>query len=164
MGNINLAKMQEQELKDYNITLRIMTKIFNSYDATVKMKPMPTFNAIDARMTVQKGIKTKSYAIEIKERNTNGELDTLPLKCKKYCNIMSETKEDETPIAIYLVNGEEYYIFNLKKLDLNKVIIKNWNIPKVQYSDKHQYEEQPTFFIPLNQSIYNGIIPHNANN
>ncbi|MBQ3944239.1 MAG: hypothetical protein II670_01335, partial [Alphaproteobacteria bacterium] len=67
-------------------------------------------------------------------------------------------RENETPLVIYLVNDEEYFIFNLNKLDLNNITIKNWNIPKVQFTSKQEYEQQPTFFIPLNQSIYNGII------
>lgn len=160
-------RMEAQEWKDYTTTKKIMTNIFSAYDATFDMKPMPTYCYVDARMKAEKGGKSKSYTIEIKERNINGELETLPLKCKKYCNIMAETKENETPLAIYLVNDSEYYIFNLQKLDMNKVIIKNWNIPKVNFAkitEKMEYEETPTFFIPINQSIYNGIIPHNANN
>lgn len=152
-----MTKIQEQENKDYSITKQIMTKIFKAYDATATLSQMPQFSHFDATMDVTKGNIFKQYTVEIKERNVTSleDLETLPLKVKKYCNIMSHSN-NKTPLVIYLVNGEEYYIFDLNKLDLNKVRIANWNIPKVQYSDKHQYEEQPTFFIPLNQSIYNG--------
>ena len=71
---------------------------------------------------------------------------------------MEKTKDDETPLAIYLVNNDEYFIFNLKDLDLNKLILKNWFIAKKQFTEKRQFEEQPTFFIPISFSIYNGKI------
>ena len=72
----------------------------------------------------------KRYTIEIKERNVDSieDLETLPLKVKKYCNIMEKTKEDETPLIIYLVNNSNYYIFNLKALDLNTLNLRNWTI------------------------------------
>jgi len=159
-------KIDIQERKDFNITNKIMTTIFQAYDARISMTQTKTYYPVDANMVVEKGKKRKKYKIEIKERNIDcmEELETLPLKVKKYCNIMETINEDETPLIIYLVNNEQYFIFNLKKLDMNNIVIRNWNIPKVQYTTKHQYEQQPTFFIPINQCIYNGIIPHNAYN
>ena len=60
---------------------------------------------------------------------------------------------------------EQYFIFNLDKLDLNKCTIKNWLINKIEFCEGQQKEKQPTIFIPLEQAIYNGIIPkYNANN
>ena len=153
-------QMLIQEKKDYNITLNIMAKIFQQYGANISMTPMPLYHPYDANMTVTTKNKTKEYAVEIKERNYVGELKTLPLKVKKYCNIMSNVG-NKTPIVIYLCNGKEYYIFDLNKLDLNKLIIKNWNIPKVQLTNNHQFEEQPTFFIPISMSIYRGTYANN---
>ena len=160
----NFEQIQTQETKDFHITNKIMSQIFQTYDATATLKQMPQFSNYDATMEVSKGNIKRFYTVEIKERNVQSleDLETLPLKVKKYCNI-KKNSEDKTPLVIYLVNGEEYYIFDLNKLDLNKVQIANWNIPKVQYSDKHQYEQQPTFFLPLNQSIYNGTFAY-ANN
>lgn len=160
----NFKQIEDQEQKDFIITNNIMTHIFQTYGATATLKQMQPFSHFDATMTVEKGETKKLYTVEIKERNVQSleDLESLPLKVKKYCNIKSHS-ENKTPLVIYLVNGEEYYIFDLNKLDLNKVQIANWNIPKVQYSDKHQYEEQPTFFLPLNQSIYNGTFAY-ANN
>lgn len=157
-------QINAQETKDFIITNNIMTKIFQAYQATTTLKQMPQFSHFDATMDVTKGEIKKLYTVEIKERNVPclEDLETLPLKVKKYCNIKKHSG-NKTPLVIYLVNNEEYYIYDLNKLDLNKVIIANWNIPKVQYSDKHQYEEQPTFFLPLNQSIYNGTFAY-ANN
>ena len=153
-------KIEEQETKDFNITKKIMTLIFQAYGAKIDMKQTKPFSPYDANMTAEKKNLKKRYIVEIKERNYDGELETLPLKVKKYCSIMEQV-EDQTPLVVYLCNDGQYYIFNLNRLDLNKVEIKNWNIPKVQYSDNHQYEKQPTFFLPITQSIYNGYYAHN---
>lgn len=146
--------IQEQERKDYAQTKKIMERIFAAYDASVEMSQTKPFSAYDAKMKIN---GKRKYTVEIKERSST-EYDTMPLKVKKYCSIMESTKEDETPIAIYLVGEEHYYIFNLRKLDLNKVVIKNWNIPKVQFSDRKEYEPQPTFFIPISMCVYDGEI------
>ena len=154
-----MTNVQEQEKKDFEITKKIMNKIFNTYGATVEMTQTQPFSAYDAKMTVTKNRK-HNYTVEIKERNVEDTeyLETMPLKVKKYCSIMEKTKEDETPLAIYLVNNEEYFIFNIKDLDLNKLNLKNWFIAKKQFTDKRQFEEQPTFFIPISMCIYNGKI------
>lgn len=161
---VKYKQIDAQETKDFNITNNIMTKIFQAYNARATLTQMPQFSNYDATMQVTKGDTFRQYTVEIKERNVPclEDLESLPLKVKKYCNIIKHS-ENKTPLVIYLVNNEEYYIYDLNKLDLNKVEIRNWNIPKVQYSDKHQYEEQPTFFLPLNQSIYNGTFAY-ANN
>ena len=154
-----MPNIEEQEKKDFKITQKIMNKIFNTYGATVEMTQTKQYSAYDAKMTVTKNRKHK-YTVEIKERNVDSieEMETLPLKVKKYCSIMEKTKEDETPLAIYLVNNQEYFIFNLKDLDLNKLNLKNWFIAKKQFTDKRQFEEQPTFFIPVSFCKYNGKI------
>lgn len=149
-----------QEKKDFNITLGIMTNIFKQYGYKTKMTQTEPYSSVDANMVVTKNEKKKFYKVEIKERNQKEPITTLPLKVKKYIKIM-ETVENATPLVIYLVNGKDFYIFDLNKIDLNKVQMKNWNIPKVQYVDKHEYEEQPTFFFNIKDSVYTG---HYANN
>jgi len=152
-------QVNAQEKKDFIITNKIMAKIFQRYDAIATLTQMPRFTHYDATMEVTKGDFTKEYTVEIKERNVSNPeyMDTMPLKVKKYVNIINHS-EDKTPLVIYLLNNEQYYIFDLTKLDLNKVKIANWKIPKVQYADTHEYEEQPTFFFPISMAVYNGKI------
>ena len=140
-----------------------MHKIFKTYNKVAELKQNPIFSPIDACMTVDNKHK---YAVEIKERFQNlEEFATLPLKVAKYCTIKENTPEDAKPLIIYLLNDEQYFIFNLDKLDLNKCAIKNWLINKIELCNNQQKEKQPTIFIPLEQAIYNGIIPkYNANN
>lgn len=153
---IDKNKMQQQETKDFITTQKIMEKIFAAYNKTAKLKQNPIYSAIDAQMIVN---NKKRYAVEIKERQQDMELyDTLPLKVSKYCNILESKGEDETPLIIYLVNDEQYFIFNLEKIDLNKCTICNWLINKVEFSQNQQKDKQPTIFLPINQCVYNGQI------
>ena len=161
MYEIDNAQMIEQETKDYNITNKIMTNIFQAYDCKISMKQMPIKSKIDAKMQVEKGNMSKKYVVEIKERNCEDNPEYLPMTCKKYCNVMEQVKDNETPLAVYLVNDSEYYIFDLNKIDLNKCEIKNWWIAKVQFTDKRQYDAIPTIFFPTNQCVYNGNYANN---
>lgn len=148
--------MAEQENKDFITTQKIMKQIFSCYNKTAKLTQSPIYSAIDAKMVVN---NQKHYAVEIKERQQDMEVyDTLPLKVSKYCNILESKGEDETPLIIYLVNNEEYYIFNLEEIDLNKCTICNWLINKVEFTQNQQKDKQPTIFIPISQCVYNGQI------
>jgi hypothetical protein len=153
---IDVEKMNLQEQKDFDVTKKIMTKIFAAYGCTPQMTKMDEYSPYDAKMAAKK----RKYHVEIKERNVPciEDLETLPLKVKKYCNILENTPENVTPIIIYLVNDEKYYIFNLRHLDLNKVELRNWVIPKVNYTQKKEYDKVPTFFIPIQMAQYNGLI------
>lgn len=160
---INTEQMIEQEKKDFNITKKIMKKIFSTYGAHAKLEQTSIYSPYDALMTVTSGKKNiKKYAVEIKERNQNLEVfDCLPITAKKFIKVKDAAfKNNLTPIVIYLVNDEDYFIYDLNKLDLNKVELKNWNIKKVEYSLTSDLVPTPAFFLPLNQCIYNGQIPN----
>lgn len=161
-GKIDLQKLDQQEQQDFETTKQIMTQIFNAYNVKIEMTQMPRFYHYDATMVAKKGNEVKKkYTLEIKQNNFIGELDYLPIRCKKYANIIQNTKKDETPLAIYLCANGTYYVFDLKKLDLNKVIVKNWNIAKVQYTNTQTYEVKPTFFMPITEAQYTGTYAHN---
>ena len=158
-GEMNIEKMELQEMKDYKTTEKIMHQIFNAYGAKAHLKKEPIYSSVDASMRVEKGDNIRDYKIEIKERITNySDINEVPLKVQKYCNIIDATSKGQTPLIIYLLNNSEYYIFDLNKIDFNKVKIQNWMINKVEYSDNSCKEKIPTFFIPLSQCIYNGLI------
>ena len=162
-NSINTEKMIQQETKDFKITKKIMKKIFSTYGVHVKLEQTSIYSPYDVLMTVTSGKKIiKKYAVEIKERNQNLEVfDCLPLTCKKFIKVKDTAyKNYLCPIVIFLVNDEDYYIYDLNKLDLNNVELRNWNIKKVEYSLTSDLTPTPTFFLPLNQCIYNGQIPH----
>lgn len=164
---IDVERMQKQEFKDYLTTKRIFEQIFSAYDAEVCMVKEADYSHIDARLTVTKNGKSKQYTVEIKTRNVDSPeyLETMPLKVSKYCDIMDVTYSHETPLVIYLINDEDYYIFNLKKLDWNNIKCFNWCINKVEYTTNKKTAKTPVFMLPISEAIYNGLIPKkNANN
>ena len=151
--------MQAQETKDFTTTKSIFSRIFNAYEATTTMTQTPLYSVYDADLTVDKNNVNYNYAVEIKERNVRciEDLTELPLTAKKYCQIR-EKALNKTPLVVYLVNGEKYYIFDLNKVSLSSCDLRMWEIKKVQYSNSNETIKVPTLFIPLTESIYNGII------
>lgn len=155
-STMNVPAMQAQESKDFTVTKAIMNRIFKTYKANVKMTQTPPYSPYDGNMTVTKDNVNSNYIVEIKERNTDN-AEYLPLTCKKYCTVM-ENAINGTPLVVYLVNNERYYIFDLNKLNLNLCKIKFWKIKKVQYSDNEEMIKTPTIFIPQSECCYQGII------
>jgi len=158
-STMNVPAMQAQESKDFTTTKSIIKRIFNAYDASTTMTQTPLYSAYDADLTVDKNNVNYNYAVEIKERNVRclEDLSELPLTCRKYC-LIREKAVNKTPLVVYLVNGEKYYIFDLNKLSLSSCKMQMWEIKKVQYSNSEEMIKVPTLFIPLTESIYNGII------
>lgn len=158
MNTINDKKADEQELKDYQMTVKILSRLFKAYQPNFSM--MAKGCVFDAKMYfITNDNEVYRYNIEIKSRKQNMEdYDTLPLTVAKYCNVKESCKLGEKPIYISLVNGEEYYIFDLDKLDMNKVRIKNWLINDIEYSDNPSKKKIPTMFIPITQCVNNGLI------
>ena len=158
MNIIDNEKTDIQELKDYQMTVKILSKLFKAYEPNFSM--MAKGCVFDAKMyfTDDKN-ELYRYHIEIKSRRQNmEEYDTLPLTVQKYCNIIESCKLGEKPIYISIVNDEEYYIFDLSRIDMNKVMIKNWYINDIEYSDYPTKKKIPTMFIPITESVNNGLI------
>lgn len=158
MNTINDQKADEQELKDYQMTVAILSKLFKKYNP--QFSRMAKGCVFDAKMYfIDNNNEVYRYNIEIKSRKQNmEEYDTLPLTVAKYCNVKESCKLGEKPIYISLVNGEEYYIFDLDKLDMNNVTIKNWYINDIEYSNNPTKKKIPTMFIPVTESVNNGLI------
>lgn len=153
---IDHERMYLQELKDFQTTEKIMKSIFNKYGLKVELRQNPLFSHIDAKLLVN---KKHRYNVEIKERTQDMQkYVTLPLKVKKYINILKNTESNIKPLVIYLLNNEEYYIFNLREIDLNKCEWDNWRINKVEFDENQVKDEIPTMFIKIDQAIYKGKI------
>ena len=158
MNIIDNEKTDIQELKDYQMTVKILSRIFKKYNPQFTM--MAKGCVFDAKMYfTDNNNEVYRYNIEIKSRRQNiEEYDTLPLTVAKYCNIKESCKLGEKPIYISLVNEEEYYIFDLSKLNMNNVTIKNWLINDIEYSDNPVKKKIPTLFIPVTEAVNNGLI------
>lgn len=158
MNIINDEKADLQELKDYQMTVAILSRIFKKYNP--QFSRMAKGCVFDCKMYfTDNNNELYRYNIEIKSRKQNMEdYDTLPLTVQKYCNVKESCKLGEKPIYLSIVNEEEYYIFDLSKLDMNKVKIKNWLINDIEYSANPVKKKIPTMFIPVTESVNNGLI------
>lgn len=158
MNTINEKKADEQELKDYQMTVAILSRIFKKYNP--RFSKMAKGCVFDAKMYfINNRREVYRYNIEIKSRKQNMEdYDTLPLTVAKYCNVKESCKLGEKPIYLSIVNEEEYYIFDLSRIDMNKVAIRNWYINDIEYSNNPTKKKIPTLFIPVNQCVNNGLI------
>ena len=158
MNIIDNEKTNVQELKDYQNAVKILSRIFKKYNP--QFSRMAKGCVFDCKMYfIDSNNEVYGYNIEIKSRRQNmEEYDTLPLTVQKYCNIIESCKLGEKPIYISIVNDEEYYIFDISRIDMNKVIIKNWYINDIEYSDNPTKKKIPTMFIPITESVNNGLI------
>lgn len=150
-------RIRKQELQDYEDTKSILTDIFSDYTTTFTQ--MPEFSHSDMRMEVV-GHQPHLYNVEIKTRNQDmDKYQTIPLKEDKLQRLIDDTKEDEKLIYVVLVNNTEYYIFDLDQIDFSKVEKRNWRIKKQEYNiGKDEYITVPTYFIPIELSVNNGLI------
>lgn len=155
----NLNEIEKQELKDYEITVSILCRLFGA-NRQYTFHKQPNGSIYDMKMTLCLPKKTIRYHIEIKERTQDMErYKTLPLTVQKYCNLKDTLANyNETSKAIYisLLNGYQYYIFDLEKLDLNNCEIRNWAINEVEFCDNPKIVKVPTIFIPLEQCVCSG--------
>ena len=136
------------------------------YEKYLKYSSEEYLNKYDKKVTtmVEKEIKFVSeitfFNCEIKTRNCNIEdCEGLPLTVNKYCNLKDDTKQWERLIYISLVNDDEYFIYDLDKVNWNKVICRHWYINDIEYTKENQIKKKiPTFFFPISESCYNGFI------
>lgn len=158
MNIIDNEKTDIQELKDYQMTVKILSRLFKKYNP--QFSRMAKGCVFDAKMYfITNDNEVYRYNIEIKSRKQNmEEYDTLPLTVQKYCNVKEACKLGEKAIYLSIVNEEEYYIFDIDKLDMNKVKIKNWYINDIEYSDSPTKKKIPTLFIPVTEAVNNGLI------
>lgn len=149
-------RIRIQENKDFENTKDIINELFKRWETSFTQ--MPEFSASDMRFKVQKDDISYKYNVEIKTRTQDMEkYPQLALKVKKYCRLKEDTLDDEKLLYFVLVNHNEYFVFDLKKLDLNKCDIRNWKIKAQEYnvSGSH-YVEEPTIFIPITQVKMHG--------
>lgn len=149
----------EQEKKDYETTKVIMTNIFESRGYTITMTPTEAYCAVDARMTVSRNdVIVKQYTVEIKERITDYPNSDLALKVEKLNRINHETDKHEEALAVWLLNGKEYFITNLQKVDFKNVGYKIVPLKVNEYGND-RIEMTPIYV--FNKEIrYKGLIPN----
>lgn len=152
--------VERQEMKDYIQSEAIFKRIFRAYNAVTACRQTKQYSHYDMDMKVTKKGNIKRYNVEIKERNQDMDsYDELPLTMYKFLSIKESCKNGEIPLIIYLINDEEYYIFNLNDVCLCECEVRLWRIQAEQLSaNSKKRVEEPTVFIPTRLARYNGQI------
>lgn len=147
-------RIEKQEEQDFRIANAILKKLFTQFKPlTEKMQSKSNY---DMRMSAFTNQSTHIYAIELKSRKQDlTRYKTLPITVKKLCNMHKARKEGDKLIYMVLLNGEEYFIFDLDTIQVPLTSIAYWNIKKVQFDDSIK-EPTPTIFLPLDKAIIHG--------
>ena len=151
-------RRDEQENLDFQTTEKIMKGIFKQYNYNCECTQCPTYSHVDATMQVSNNKREKKYTVEIKSRYTEKYTSTMPLLTEKYVYIMQSTAQGVTPLIVYLLNNDIYYIFNLETLDLNCVDIGIWTIKEKEFSTEDKFVKKTVFFIPIELASKSGKI------
>ena len=149
-------RVEAQENANYNRAIQIFDNIFKQKPI---YKQMPMFHCSDMRMTYH----TNKYNIELKSRGTSiYEYNEMPIKCKKYINLIKDTKDDETLLYIALVENGDYLIWNLSDIPICEMKLDNLRSKKEQYSIGYSpMVEEPYFFLTLDSACYKGHLDIN---
>lgn len=148
-------RIEKKENDDFQVAEKVMNEILKNNHP--KIEKTPSYTSVDLRLTAHTHNKIVKMAVEIKERNSKGFVQ-IPLTCRKYCLMQNERNEDERLLYFIIFDKNKYLIFDLDKINWNKVKCRMWNIRKTQMDDDSRYEWTPTFFIPITEATYKGEI------
>lgn len=160
-GTMDVEQMNEDEERDYAYACAVFDSIYANNGEKEYFKSEP-YTVYDMKYKiVMKNGNVHQYIGELKSKNQNWDrFNELPIKVDKYCNLKDAKKPWEKLFYLVFTNNEEYYLFDLEKLDLNKCRIVNWPINKIQRTNgKKKIVPTPTIFIPVEQARLKGKIP-----
>lgn len=142
----NLKRIEEQEEKYRIITAKLFKQLCRNCKY-LRLQPTDVFCHIDFKLTAN----TSTIDCEVKEFNPKYEYKYIPLKVAKYNNMLLDHKNKHL-LYISFVNGNKAYIFNLSKLDMNKVKKAYWNIKKTEYNDTSEVEKTEMYLLNINDA------------
>lgn len=148
-----IDKIDIQEEKYRIITSKLLQDLFK--DKLVAISGTPYGEGVDIRFTATTDNDEVTYDVEVKERNKSTEnlikYPTAELKKSKYENML--TAHTNTKLIYIQYINETAIIFDMDKLNWNKVRLYNWRIKHTEYDDDSEYEVVPTYFIPYYQRL-----------
>lgn len=161
-SNIDYAHREGQEDTDYGIAVEVFSGLFNS-GFTLNFEKREPWSIDDMRFTAStKNNKEYTHKVEIKTRNQDmSKYHDLPIKCDKLARLRGICGKNDRLLYFVICNYSEWYLFDLNAVDLNKCRLEMWHIPITQYAkdkSKVEYEDAPTFFIPVKEAIKHGIL------
>lgn len=145
---MDVDSLSVREEHDFNVFSKAIRDAYRRFEPLIWATQPKSIS--DARMT----LAGRKFNVEIKSRYQSKSYGTLPITVKKYCNLKDNTFPDETLLYAVILNDEELYIFDLKKIDMNKVIIRNWDINEVEFPAQGEpvKKKQPAMFIPFSEA------------
>lgn len=147
-------RIELKEQEDYHIANAILKSIFQPFQPLTEK--MPSKSNYDMRLSAFTNQSMHVYAIELKSRKQDlSKYKTLPITVRKLCNMQKARKEGDKLIYMVLLNGEDFFIFDLDNIQVPLSSIAFWNIKKVQFDDSIK-EPTPTIFLPINRAIIHG--------
>lgn len=151
-----MKNIEEQENKDRYVASECLKWIMRK-GTDLEINPTEITDYVDLNCSIinTKGKKVP-FNVEIKERFKDKEqLKKYPnaeLKEAKLKRMKSETPEGTSLLYMVLLNREKCLVFNLSKLDFNKIEKKNWRIKRTQLNPNSDYVTVPTYFIPYSMA------------
>lgn len=139
-------------MKDRYIGKRCLEKIFTK-GSDLKINPTEVTNYVDLKCSIRNTNDIViPFNVEIKERYKNEiNLKKYPnaeLKVEKLNNMMKETPAGTKILYMVLLNSERCLLFELDKIDWDKIQKSDWVIKKTQFNEKSQSVSTPTYNIP----------------
>lgn len=158
-SNIDYTRRETKEDEDYRIASAIFHALFRKGVRTEKTSGWTIQDMNYSALSDNNEIK-QTGKVEIKSRNQDMDrYDDLPIKMKKYSNMIEQCQGDTRCIYMVLLNECEYYIFDLKKIDINACDCRLWTINDTEYmvdSSKGDKKIFPAIFIPVEYAIKHG--------
>ena len=150
-------KIMKQEKQDRYVASECLKKLLNK-GSNLSIIPTPLTDAVDLNCSVVNlNGKYVPFNVEIKERNkTDWQLSKYPqaeLKVEKYERMRKATPAGVKLLYMVLLNNQKCLLFDLDKLDWNKVTETIWYIKKTQMKEDSPVVPTPTYLIPYDLAI-----------
>lgn len=140
---------QKSEKTDFEDAKKIFQEIGEKFNKKVTINSTEDFFPFDAELT----ISNKYFAVEIKR--IKGDY-TPALKVEKIYNILNFC-EEKKPLVLFL-KDENYFIFDLGKIDFKVSDLFLWNIGKNNYSN-FEKEKKLALKFDIEKAAIKGTIP-----
>ncbi len=158
------ARMEKQEIYDFNMAKKALTGLYEGTDLNLTFIKTPPFTPVDMFFKVEDTTKkderndrplTYAAAFEIKETKSYEGEPVLFLKLEKLFN-MRAAANGHPLFAFFIVDGSEWYIFDLNNVQINLSDICYKPI-RVCYFDASAYsQEVPIFYLRPEQALLRG--------
>lgn len=155
--------MNEQEAYDFiqtdNIFMHLFSGLTNTYYRAEKTTQGTRQDMNYSAFTRDLMNLKQAGKVEIKFFTQDWtRFDTFPLKADKFFGMLAIcSKKEERCLLMYLVNRYEWYLYDLKAIDPNKMEFVYWKQLKTQYfQGDPEYIYEWTIFLKPSEAVLHG--------